>query len=138
VSAPSLADGDAVPPDEVVIRGGESTINTMVKSALSHWDSCLDEGREPEYALSAEYRLGCTGREIARQAGDPIPRYRLMRQAIVRDIATAGFPVVHDGRVGHALIKIDAQSDDDLEGLVGELNGAFAPPEPNPGWRPDV
>src|SRR3954452_20054894 len=92
-----VPDGQPLPREAVIVRGGESGIETMRSSAKKHCDYRLDEGLSAEYALSGEYRLGCTAQEIALRA-DAGPfaagHYRHLRQSTAQRIVEEGFEVV--------------------------------------------
>ncbi|MEA2494731.1 MAG: hypothetical protein QOJ29_2642 [Thermoleophilaceae bacterium] len=130
---PRLKTDEPLPMDAVVVRAGISPLDAMRDSAYRHSEDRLDRGLDEEYALSVEYRLGCTAAEIAIRATVPhIHRYRQMRQTTVQRLTDLGFSVVHQGRPGHGKIKLGGEPTD---AILTRVDQAFDAPEDNPGYE---
>ncbi len=128
-----------MPRDQVVVRGGESKIETMRKNLIRARERRTARGQPDEPALSGEYRLGRDAREIALDA-PAIECYRQMRQTTAGRLNDAGFEVIQDGRPGHAAVKLGGGSTDDVlrtDDALERVRAVFDPPEENPGYNPE-
>jgi hypothetical protein len=111
--------GSALPDDAIVIRGGRSARDTMMRSAELHFEL------EGEYGLSAYCIPETPMEQIAVAATLP---HGVLRASTVGDLRRRGFDVVPD-EPPHALIKLpNPPADSDL----ARVDECFGEPVPNP------
>ena len=114
-----------LPIEAVVMRGGLSTPDTPLKTALRHFDL------HGEFAISCRSKPRMTADELA-AIDPPIPAPR-MRETTVGVIRGSGYDVVSDEPPPtHALIKLPLVPADDDYVTISAL---FSDERPNPVFR---
>lgn len=114
-----------LPDEALVIRGGLSAPETLLKNALEHHDDPANA--RGDFAISAWSLPDKSGDDLAHVASVPHPR---IRETTVGRIRAAGYNVVRDEPPeGHALITLPRLPTDTDYMTISDL---FDPPRLNP------